>query len=352
MVFLKKLFSTLLCACQIHHIFRYINRKKIVVLAYHGVTETKLALPLWGQLEYKRFKEQLDYICRFHNVIPIEYLAEYLGGNRDIPDNSVVITFDDGYRNNYELAYPLLLKYSLPATFFITPNFIDSQEILWSDKVAIYLWSYQGQLTIPLLGLQVTINEKNRINIIDMIIQKCKTLDPDRRQNVLDYLKESRNNKISENGMLRKLFEPMSWEQVRKLDQSSLITIGAHTADHLILAQCSPEAAKDQIARSKQTLDNILDRPVRFFAYPNGKMDDFDDTTKILMNKSGFKLACTTIRRLVAIGDDPHEIGRFCIGNDLTSYKDFFYLTVSGFFYYFQKWSNALKIRSLFREVG
>jgi peptidoglycan/xylan/chitin deacetylase (PgdA/CDA1 family) len=335
MMLLKKLASRLLCAFQIHHLFRYINRKKILVLAYHGVTNAKLSPSLWGQLEYGRFKEQLDYIRRFHKVIPIGHVTEYLSGNGDIPDNSVVITFDDGYRNNYQLAYPLLLEYSLPATFFITTDFVESQTLLWFDEIALCLWSYEGRLAIPLLGLQMTINGGNRLSISDMIIQKCKSLDPGERRNVLQYIREvCHYNNDSKNRILKRIFDPMTWAQMKEMTQSPLITLGVHTEDHQILTKCSPEVAEGQVFRSKVSVEKILERPVQYFAYPNGEKGDFDEGTKRLLKKLRFQLGFTTVKKLVDLRTDPHEIGRFCISNDLTSYTPFFHLTVSGFPYF------------------
>lgn len=331
MMLLKKLLYALLCACQIHHIFRYINREKVVVLAYHGVVESRPSFPLWGQLEYKRFKEQVDHICRFYNVISIDWLADYLNGNRNLPNNSVLITFDDGYRNNYEVAYPLLLQKNIPATIFITTNFLTSGELLWFDQIAVSLHSYRGPLPIPFLNLDISITDENRGDQIEMLIQKCKTLDPMKRQNLLDNLKKLPDDKLPVNSKLQEILEPIRLDQVKELDRSPLITIGAHTADHEILTKCSLEEAESQILQSKKTLEKILEKPVHSFAYPNGKREDFNSNTQALLKKSGFNLAFTTVRRLVELDTSRYEIGRFCIGNDLSSFKPLFYLTLAGF---------------------
>lgn len=330
MNFLKRMFFFLLWLLQVHHFCRYVHRRKVVVLAYHGVVDDDDG-GLWTLLPARRFREQIEYLNKYYSVISIDMLADFVEGKATIPDNSVVITFDDGYRNNHDIAFPVLLEYKTPATIFVTSGIIDRQELSWFDEIAVSLETYKGKLELPPLEMAVSVTDTNRQIVTEMLIQRTKRLCPDLRSTVLSVVRdlpasgEAKRHRMKENLM------PLNWNQVRTLNASPLITIGAHTSDHTILTTCSLEYAREQILESKRSIERNINEHVDYFAYPNGTHRDFDEDIQNCLKGHDFRLACTTIKKFVDKGTNPLEVGRFCVGNDLTSWLPYFSLNLSGF---------------------
>jgi peptidoglycan/xylan/chitin deacetylase (PgdA/CDA1 family) len=111
-------------SCGVDRLFRHINRKKLLVVMYHGVTSNDYAPPIWTQLPLKTFRQQIEYLCGHY--VPVS-LTEVTGATRGVstlPDHAVLITFDDGLRNNYSVAFPVLRELSVPAAIFLTIDYI------------------------------------------------------------------------------------------------------------------------------------------------------------------------------------------------------------------------------------
>ena len=134
-IIFKELLWKILSFIGIHHLFRYFNKKKILILMYHGIDKRKLDLFCWWQLDFKKFTWQVKYIKKYYTILPLETLLLRIKENEPLPNNVAVITFDDGYENNFTITYPLLVKEKVPATIFLTTNFINTNIILWPDEI-------------------------------------------------------------------------------------------------------------------------------------------------------------------------------------------------------------------------
>lgn len=311
-------------------LFRRLNRKRVVILMYHGLIDDDRPAE-WTQLSIRKFDRQMQHLARSYSPVSLEQAVEYLSGKTQIPDNPVVVTFDDGYRSNYELGYPVLEKYGIPATVFIATSLLSDADNppreSWFDKVyALAPGLKAGRVDLSHLGLpifQIT-RPADRLAAVEAICGLLKSMGEKDRLRIIDELVRifpvppARDDR----------YRGAVWTQVRRC--GPLMRPGAHTVNHEILSPLTADAAREEIRLSKQTIEREFGAPVPFFAYPNGRREDFTDETKRLVVEAGFRAALTTIEGLNRIGDDLFELKRIGIGSDSTMM--WFRLAVAGFF--------------------
>ncbi len=243
------------------------------------------------------FRRQMEALRRHFDVLPLDELAER-ARRRELPRNGVAITFDDGYRDNYTNAFPLLRELGLPATIFLATDALDRGALLWHDRVFD--------------AFHRTRRKEARASFSSELARLRRMSPQDRDRRIAALLEELG---VESNGASG--WEKLSWREAREM-ASQGISFGAHTIDHPILTCVSEEEARRQIRESKDRIEKELGSKVTMFAYPNGGTADFDRTTERIVAEEGFSLAVSTIagandastnpfalRRTGMWGDDP-----------------------------------------------
>lgn len=280
------------------------GRSRLSVLIFHRVHAE--ADPLFpGELHARSFDRQMGWIKRWFNVLP---LAEAVTGlrNGSLPARPAVVTFDDGYADNRTVALPILQRHGLTATFFIASGFLDGGR-MWNDTLIETLRRCPGpRLDLTGLGLDAypTDSAEQRRSAITALIRRLKYLDPTERLRQVEAIAGHAGAELPDDLMLTKT-------QLRELAQAGM-TIGAHTVNHPILARLTEGEALVEMVEGKQRLEQIIDRPVHFFAYPNGKPDE--DYAKVhvrLARAAGFEAALSTAWGAASTGCDLYQIPRF-----------------------------------------
>jgi peptidoglycan/xylan/chitin deacetylase (PgdA/CDA1 family) len=209
----------------------------------------------------------------------------------DVPDNLIVITFDDGYRDNYTNAFPILKELSIPATIFLATDGIGSGGILWHDRVFsafrktnVNFLEEFGSLSRHRLG---TIGEK--LFAQQEVLNFIRSQDDRERMHWIDLLVNKLE--VADCSEARGLM--LSWDEAYLMHKSG-ISFGSHTVTHPILSKLSCDQARQEIEGSKAIIEKSLATQVRSFAYPNGKTNDFSDSTKRLLKEAGYICALTT----------------------------------------------------------
>lgn len=274
------------------------------VLFFHRVLPGHDPL-LPGEPTTASFGEMLHWLRTQFTLLPLGDALRRLG-ERTLPPAAAAITFDDGYRDNLELAAPILQRHGIPATFFITTDFMDG-ELMWNDRVIEGLrHASVDRLSVPrleihdcplgsasqrraalvnLLGRLKYLHHADRNTAVDEVVQACR---PTRRPELM-----------------------MDARQVRKL-ASLGFEIGAHTCSHPILTQMPDEQAEGEITRSRTRLQAELDAEVPLFAYPNGREGvDFDHRHHDMVRRAGFAAAFTTEAGVSECGTDRWRLPRF-----------------------------------------
>lgn len=279
-------------------------RSRLSILIYHRVLpQPDTLFPEEGDV--KTFDTQMRNLAASFKIIPFLDAVQGLRQGK-LPPRAACITFDDGYADNAETALPVLQKYGIPATFFVSTSFLDGGR-MWNDTVIELIRGAPGNtLDLSRMGLgQFEIGTVSQ-----------------RRQavyNVLGQLKylplESRQSRIKTLSTLIPVIPPsnlmMTSAQIRALHNAGM-EIGGHTVNHPILARMENGAARAEIADGKEMLEGIIRAPVRLFAYPNGKpgRDYLPDHVRIV-RELGFDAAVSTAHGAARVGSDLYQLPRF-----------------------------------------
>lgn len=265
-----------------------------IILMYHKIGDEYS--DYFSSLNIKVFEKQIRFLRRFYPIVSLDDLfSTNLGKTRK---TKIAITFDDGYHCIYRYAYPILKKWSIPATVFLAVSSIENDLPIWTDLVDYYLKS----------------GGKARQEFPDK--DTLKTLPEVQLRVVLKKLEE----KIRLPADIRGALQMCSWSEIREMSENN-ITFGGHTVTHPILSKVSLEQAKYEIQQSKKAIEDKINKPVNTFAYPNGQPDDFNAEIKQLVKDAGYKLACSTIFGRNYQKTDPYELKRiYTSGNSILKF--------------------------------
>jgi peptidoglycan/xylan/chitin deacetylase (PgdA/CDA1 family) len=189
--------------------------------------------------------------------------------------DTVVLTFDDGLRNNLTYAVPLLARYRAPATFFVVPGLIEKREWLWTHEMSVRLQFTDRRELSRLSALASSTNipgpAATRLEWARTVVEQMKKQPEDDRLRTLADLRRFAPGLLAASGLADR-YELMRWDELHSLDEE-LIEIGSHSTSHPLLEGLSDERLTHEIAGSRDALAAALGRPVVSFCYPNGRFD-------------------------------------------------------------------------------
>jgi peptidoglycan/xylan/chitin deacetylase (PgdA/CDA1 family) len=224
-----------------------------------------------------------------------------------------LVTFDDGYRDNYEQAFPILKSHGVPGTFFVTTGFLDRPCLPWWDEIAWMVRSCR-KAAIPaggwLIG-DVPLKDAERETAVRTLLRKFKSLPHAETGRYIDYLAEVTGSGRFAGGDLSELW--MTWEMLREM-RSVGMCIGGHTVNHPVLARLPIEGQATEIAECKQRLEAELGGPMQFFSYPVGGPTAFNQDTRTCLHAEGVELAFSYYGGFRRFNDaDPYDVPRVAI---------------------------------------
>ncbi len=276
---------------------RLTGRRAVFILNYHKVDYR--VPPLFGvAVRPDVFERQMVFLKKHYRIADLGELGKL---ESDIEDKRdiVVITFDDGYRNNYTYAFPVLKKYGIPATIFLVTDYIDSHRLLWHDWLSWILYhavSTAHDFTGTTSEMKHDIERfcssgtAERLGLLYALAMKLKKLEKAERQNYLDTLAKA--CKVNR-GLEYKDRAILSWNEIEEMSGAG-ISFGAHTKSHPVLSAISVPEAETEISESKKIIENRTQKRVTTFAYPYGKNEDFSTDIVDILVSEGFEYACTT----------------------------------------------------------
>jgi peptidoglycan/xylan/chitin deacetylase (PgdA/CDA1 family) len=277
-------------------------RARLTILIFHRVLREPD--PLLGEPDAERFEAILRNVRRWFEVIPLDRAATCLR-ERSLPPRALAITFDDGYADNHDVALPILRRLGLHATFFVATGYLDGG-LMWNDRVIAAVRHHAGDtLEVSELQLRIPVRTLDeRRSAIDTLLARIKYEPTERRETLALG--------VARAAALQRVPAPMMTSaQVRALSDAGM-DLGAHTHRHPILAGLAPADARSEIAQSRDVLQDLTERPVRLFAYPNGRPGkDFTPQNVADVRALGFVAACTTAHGVAGAGTDPFQLPRF-----------------------------------------
>ncbi|HPN33608.1 MAG TPA: polysaccharide deacetylase family protein [bacterium] len=288
------------------------SAKGVIILAYHRVNEGAED-PLNMTISPRDFEIQMKYLAAHYSPITMSDLWDRPNGKGPA---GVVVSFDDGYADNYHRAFPILQRYAVPAIFFLTVEPIENRTSLWYDRICQSIFSCQGEpLDLSTFGLadKVAVDERQKTKTAKaLVLYAKKNLDRPQIDALIHYLQRH----CPSGDACRS--EMLTWDQVREMADAGM-EFGAHTMTHAILSRLDPEEQRWEIQQSKEKIEHRLGRPVYFFSYPNGGPCDYTDQTVSLLEAVGFRAACT-LTPGNADASRPYALPRIGIDEAYTGY--------------------------------
>lgn len=292
---------------QNHSLFSVQRRTEPVchIFQYHRVNDD--ADPFLGGLSVRTFRAHMEYLAATFPVLTLDQIS---GG--DFPERhpySVAITFDDGYRDNFVCAFPILKGLGIPATVFLATGYVEAGQLPWYDQVRVaFKLTMRTQFSFAdLRGPAGTLNTlADRLHYCERTLGWLRRVRENERGPAISDVFRALgvpNDLNLPNHMLR-------WEDIRQMAKHN-ITFGAHTVTHPVLSKVPEAGLQREIFGSKRTIEDRLQMPVSHFAYPFGQPADFNEKAKKSVQDAGFKTAVTTVWGVNERHDDPFELRRF-----------------------------------------
>lgn len=289
------------------------GRRGVLGLCYHGVVgevHTATDFLYRNTVSVTEFRSHLEFLTRHFHPISASELVSFWHSGQALKPRSVLVTFDDGYRNNLTQAAPILMNYGVPALFSVTTGYIGSTDVLWPDEVNLRVLSWP-RATIPgpsLTGpvwLPVPDDHAGRIGLAERIRAACKSLPSEISSAYLSSLREISCKTIDDRD--HELFEFLSWDDVRSLSNKGF-EIGSHTVSHPILTQISTDRLEFELSESKRRIEEELQEGCVAFVYPNGQAEDISSEVVAAVQRAGYLLGLSNTGSYASFSGN-----RFCL---------------------------------------
>jgi peptidoglycan/xylan/chitin deacetylase (PgdA/CDA1 family) len=294
--------------------FRFLHSRllpsRVSVLMYHGFLRSPLPVPDWCFLQADRFEQQMEYLVRHFDVVHLEdaFASDYPRSGRPL----ACITFDDGFANVFELAFPILERLRIPATVYLVTDLVGSNDTVWFARLHQAICQTRGS-TVSLRDSSFTLETcADRARASAQLQESLKPLGAAEHATAMDEL-------LAQLGYDKTqppwdAFRILNEEQVQRMSRDDMVRFGAHTVSHRILTRLTPADARREIESSVAAVAGLVKRPSRSFAYPNGGPDDFDASVADAVRQAGLDYAVTTIEGSNGPGVDHYAIRRYGIG--------------------------------------
>lgn len=236
------------------------------------------------------FDKQIRFLKKYFNIINFNQLNKYLDNGHKLPGPSLILTFDDGYKDNYTIAYPILKKHNVHATIFLTTGFIGTSKIFWWDKISHIIKEIRKR--------EIKLNEissivlpffeyKEKIYTFEILerILKRKTLPSEQRERMMKILEDRFDVKINIGNISNNLL--LNWGEVREMSRNK-IEFGSHTVSHQFLPNLSDEELIYEISESKRKIETEINKEVIALSYPYGGRFSFNDKIKNITKTIGY----------------------------------------------------------------
>lgn len=302
------LLTNIALSCGLGGVARLTNSRKLFVFNYHRIRPADGAATLFDDGVFGHTQDALrrsvECLAKHTRVLSESELINALEDGPPCRGPYSMITFDDVYIDNLELAMPVLNQTGVPAIFFAPALLVENRTLGWWDQIAYIIknskkprFEYRGEKFYP---------ETDRSGVISHFLSLMKTAPKQRTANLIPELAQAADSPPPPKELMDK--ELMTWEQLRQASDSG-ITIGSHTCNHWVLSTLSNVDQAEEIIKSKVIIENRLGQKVRSIAYPVGGLWHINKTTLDLTEEAGYDLAFTYNTGAAEVGG----INRFAV---------------------------------------
>lgn len=265
------------------------------------------------------FEEQLDFLAERYRILSLSEFEKARRERRALPLRTAVITFDDGWEDNYTHAFPALKRRGIPATIFLSTANIGTAQAFWQEQVLHLLQVWQQRVrsgaikaseaqSLP-LALKTALLSNHAEREALRLIENLKMADETTRSALQQVLAE----KLQHPPFPARANAFMSWTQIREMHAAG-IEFGSHAHTHRLLPGLSPHEIAEEVRESKRLMEDKLNAKVTTFAYPNG---NYDGVVITELKAAGYRLAATTRKGINTAWTNPFELRRFNVNGAL-----------------------------------
>ena len=286
-----------------------LHARDALVLVYHAILAREHDEPFRYHHTIAEFEAHLDWLGVRCTPVGLADFTRWKRGEWQPRRPPVLITFDDGFRNNATLAAPILSRKGFPALFCIASGYIGGDRVLWPDEVFARVIAWTGTSLEGPDGAVHPVPELRpaREALALSIVEACKICDDERRREFVAYL--ARETPRADAMIDSAVQEFMSWDEVRGLAAAGF-DIGGHTMTHPILSQLSSRDLQRELCESRALIETQTRLQCKALAYPNGRSRDIAENVLAATAEAGYDLAFTVSNQWCARTRDPFQLDR------------------------------------------
>ena len=302
---------------------KYTLRQYLIVVNYHRVCRKERDF-LFDEgvisVAPEGFEKQLKFIKRYFSVITLEELRKYYISGLELPKNPVMITFDDGYKDNYYSAFRILQEYDLKATFFISTGYIESRDMFWWDKIA-YIVKYSDAKIIRLsypCEKEYRMPEAKSMAIRDILGIVKTTYNLDLKLFIDELASTAKVSLENSNSIGDEML--LTWSEIKEMKQAGM-DIGSHTETHRVLSTLPETQLAKELSGSKSALEYHLGERIYALSYPVGGENSFNQKVQEVAKRCGYTLGFSYITGVNPLREiDRFDLKRLAVDNVPFSY--------------------------------
>jgi len=280
------------------------------VLNYHRIGNPDDCLYDSGvfSVTVEQFHEQLRFLKRHFHISTIDEVIEIVEKKKKNRHATVLITFDDGYIDNYTCAFPVLSAYGVQGTFFLPTSFVRTNRLPWWDRIAsIIRRSPKRVVRLTHPSREFDIEGEGVLNVIERILWIYKLELIGDTEAFISMLMEKFESTPEESG---RCF--MDWKEVQDMARKGMV-IGSHTHNHDVLTRLPEQKQLEELVVSKQLLESRLGTTIDTCAYPVGHRESFSSATRAALRQANYRVAFSFYGGVNRLGEiDPYDIRRVC----------------------------------------
>ena len=316
---MRRLILTLLHVAGVTRLWRWWHRKHVTILMMHGVLE-EVGARSWAPLRPSLPRRQLDRCLRIlasrYRFVSLDEAVAMLRGQIPVRPHSLVLTFDDGYRNQIRHALPVLRRWGAPGAFFLCTGHVQERRPFWFDRLdyALQHAAVDGRkVRVGPETIQLAAADRSALRqSYKALRDAAKAVPRSDREMLVEMETLAAELEVESGRRLADVFEDddasslLSWADLGRAAADD-VTFGSHTVDHIRLSCVGLATAEDQLRRSKADLETHTGRPCHYVCYPNGSVSA---EVAALAARCDYTAALTTRPGINRVGDDPMLLKR------------------------------------------
>lgn len=293
---------------------RLLCPRRVPVFMLHRVADGRSIVP--GEMTADRLRGYLRYLSKHsYRVLTMDEFCLILEQRLPIPSKSVMFTIDDGFFDHHDVAARVFDEFGFALNFFLITDLLDGKLWPWDDQIAYAFYSTkvtEAALQLPSgVTCRVDLTKKCARQTIREVRKLLKT---EVQKNIYQWVRDEVYQKLNVEfpATIPQEYRPMSWDDARSL-RARGHGVFPHTCTHRILSMLSPEEKSHEIYEALERVTSELGYTPNVFAYPTGRLGDYDATDIQELKGAGFKLAFNTVAEYVTVGTDYYQLPRFSL---------------------------------------